>query len=101
MRSVKDQEHSSLYLVDNFFLSQQEISPHSVPTQLEKHQKIPVCIGSIVVTFYPFTSCVGEESQKKKFKQTLHSILMNILKESDSYLDFQQIFQRIKNYQTF
>ena len=47
-------------------------------------------------------SSVGEESKKKeKFNQTLHSILMNILKESDSYLDFQQIFQRIKNYQTF
>ena len=38
---------------------------------------------------------------KKKFKQTLHSILMNILKESDGYLDFQQIFQSIKKYQTF
>ena len=38
---------------------------------------------------------------KKKLKQALHSILMNILKESDSYLDFQQIFQSIKKYQTF
>ena len=38
---------------------------------------------------------------KKKFKQILHSILMNILKESDGYLDFQQIFQSIKKYQTF
>ena len=34
---------------------------------------------------------------KKKFKQKLHSILMNILKESDSYLDFHQISQRIQN----
>ena len=44
---------------------------------------------------------VGEESQKKKFKEILHLILMNILKEFGSYLDFQQIFQRIKNFQTF
>ena len=35
------------------------------------------------------------------FKQILHSILMNILRETDSYLDFQQIFPCIKNYQTF
>ena len=38
---------------------------------------------------------------KKEFEQTLHSILMNVLKESDGYLDFQQIFQSIKKYQTF
>ena len=46
-------------------------------------------------------SSVGEKSQQKMFKQKLHSTLMNILKESDSYLDFQQIFRHIQNYQTF
>ena len=32
--------------------------------------------------------------RKQKFKQKLHSILMNIFKKFDSYLDFQQNVQR-------
>ena len=38
---------------------------------------------------------------KKMFKQKLHLTVINILKESDSYLNFQQIFQHIQNYQFF
>ena len=34
--------------------------------------------------------------KKKKFREKLHSMLMNILKESDCYFDFQQIYQRIQ-----
>ena len=46
-------------------------------------------------------SNVGEKSQQKMIKKKFHMTLMNkiILKESNSYLDFQQIFQHIQNYQ--
>ena len=39
--------------------------------------------------------------KKKKFRQKLHSMLMNILKESDCYLDFQQIYQHTQTSNIF